>query len=196
MKTLLMILFSVILVDNLVLSKFLGICSFLGLTKNLKNSMGMSAAVTFVMLVATAVTYPIYHLLLAPLNLTYLDNLVFILVIASTVQVIEAIMHKLLPALYNALGIYLPLITTNCAILGVMFLNIDQELSFVQALVNGLGAGLGFMLAMFLFAGVRQRLEDAEPPEFLKGLPIALISAGIVSMSFMGFKGLVENLFG
>ena len=195
MKTLLMILFSVILVDNLVLSKFLGICSFLGLTKNLKNSMGMSLAVTFVMLVATAITHPIYHLLLAPLKLAYLDNLVFILVIASTVQVIEAIMHKTLPALYNALGIYLPLITTNCAILGVMFLNIDQELSFIQAMINGLGAGLGFMLAMFLFAGVRQRLEDAEPPEFLRGLPIALIAAGIVSLSFMGFKGIVENLF-
>ncbi len=195
MKTLLMILFSVILVDNLVLSKFLGICSFLGLTKNLKNSMGMSLAVTFVMLVATAITHPIYHLLLAPLKLAYLDNLVFILVIASTVQVIEAIMHKTLPTLYNALGIYLPLITTNCAILGVMFLNIDQELSFIQAMINGLGAGLGFMLAMFLFAGVRQRLEDAEPPEFLRGLPIALIAAGIVSLSFMGFKGIVENLF-
>ena len=195
MKTLLMILFIVILVHNLVLSKFLGICSFLGLTKNLKNSMGMSLAVTFVMLVATAITHPIYHLLLAPLKLAYLDNLVFILVIASTVQVIEAIMHKTLPTLYNALGIYLPLLTTNCAILGVMFLNIDQELSFIQAMINGLGAGLGFMLAMFLFAGVRQRLEDAEPPEFLRGLPIALIAAGIVSLSFMGFKGIVENLF-
>lgn len=196
MKTMLMILFSVILVDNLVLSKFLGICSFLGLTKNLKNSMGMSAAVTFVMIVATAVTWPLYHFVLAPLGLTYLDNLGFILVIASTVQVIEAIMQKTLPALYQALGIYLPLITTNCAILGVMFLNIEDALTFPQALVNGLGAGLGYMLAMFLFAGVRQRLEDAEPPEFLKGLPLALISAGIVSLSFMGFKGIVENLFG
>lgn len=196
MKTMLMILFSVILVDNLVLSKFLGICSFLGLTKNLKNSMGMSAAVTFVMIVATAVTWPLYHFVLAPLGLTYLDNLGFILVIASTVQVIEAIMQKTLPALYQALGIYLPLITTNCAILGVMFLNIEDALTFPQALVNGLGAGLGYMLAMFLFAGVRPRLEDAEPPEFLKGLPLALISAGIVSLSFMGFKGIVENLFG
>ncbi len=196
MKMMLMILFSVILVDNLVLSKFLGICSFLGLTKDLKNSMGMSAAVTFVMIVATAVTWPLYHFVLAPLGLTYLDNLGFILVIASTVQVIEAIMQKTLPALYQALGIYLPLITTNCAILGVMFLNIEDALTFPQALVNGLGAGLGYMLAMFLFAGVRQRLEDAEPPEFLKGLPLALISAGIVSLSFMGFKGIVENLFG
>ncbi len=196
MKMMLMILFSVILVDNLVLSKFLGICSFLGLTKDLKNSMGMSAAVTFVMIVATAVTWPLYHFVLAPLGLTYLDNLGFILVIASTVQVIEAIMQKTLPALYQALGIYLPLITTNCAILGVMFLNIEDALTFPQALVNGLGAGLGYMLAMFLFAGVRQRLEDADPPEFLKGLPLALISAGILSLSFMGFKGIVENLFG
>lgn len=196
MKSMMMILFSVILVDNLVLSKFLGICSFLGLTKDLKNSMGMSAAVTFVMIVATAVTWPLYHFVLAPLGLTYLDNLGFILVIAATVQVIEAIMQKTMPALYQALGIYLPLITTNCAILGVMFINIEDALTFPQALVNGLGAGLGYMLAMFLFAGVRQRLEDAEPPEFLKGLPIALISAGIVSLSFMGFKGMVENMFG
>lgn len=195
MKELMMILFSVILVDNLVLSKFLGICSFLGMTKDLKNAMGMSVAVTFVMLVATAVTWPIHHFVLAVLGLSYLDNLVFILVIAATVQVIEAILHKSIPSLYQAMGIYLPLITTNCAILGIMFVNIDNGYNFGQSLVNGLGAGLGYMLAMFLFTGVRSRMEDNDPPAFLRGLPITLIAAGLVSVSFFGFKGLLENLF-
>lgn len=195
MKELAMILFSVILVDNLVLSKFLGICSFLGLTTNLKNAMGMSAAVTFVMLVATALTWPIYHFLLIPLGLSFLANLFFILVIASVVQLIEAILLKTMPGLYNAMGIYLPLITTNCAILGIMFVNIEEAYSFPQALVNGFGAGLGYMLAMFLFTGVRSRMEEADPPEFLKGLPLTLIAAGLVSLSFFGFRGLIANLF-
>ncbi|MDO5016106.1 MAG: RnfABCDGE type electron transport complex subunit A [Eubacteriales bacterium] len=196
MQNLAMILFSVILVDNLVLSQFLGICSFIGLTKNLKSSMGMSLAVTFVMVVSAAITWPIYFYILAPLGLQYLDNLVFILVIASTVQIIEAIIHKTAPALYDSMGIFLPLITTNCAILGIMFVNIESSYNFVEALVNGLGAGLGYMLAMFLFTGVRQKIEDANPPKFLQGLPITLIAAGLVSMSFFGFKGLIENLFG
>lgn len=195
MKELVMILFSVILVDNLVLSKFLGICSFLGLTTNLKNAMGMSAAVTFVMLVATALTWPIYHFLLIPLGLSFLANLFFILVIASVVQLIEAVLLKTMPGLYNAMGIYLPLITTNCAILGIMFVNIEEAYSFPQALVNGFGAGLGYMLAMFLFTGVRSRMEEADPPEFLKGLPLTLIAAGLVSLSFFGFRGLIANLF-
>lgn len=195
MKELAMILFSVILVDNLVLSKFLGICSFLGLTTNLKNAMGMSAAVTFVMLVATALTWPIYHFLLIPLGLSFLANLFFILVIASVVQLIEAVLLKTMPGLYNAMGIYLPLITTNCAILGIMFVNIEEAYSFPQALVNGFGAGLGYMLAMFLFTGVRSRMEEADPPEFLKGLPLTLIAAGLVSLSFFGFRGLIANLF-
>ncbi len=196
MKMFLMILISDILVDNLVLSKFLGICSFLGLTKNLKNSMGMSYAVTFVMLVATAITWPIYHFILAPLGMGYLQNVVFILVIASAVQIIEAIIRKSMPPLYRAMGIYLPLITTNCAILGVMFLNIDNAYSFIEALANGLGAGLGYLIAMFLFAGVREKLAEANPPKCLQGMPLALISAGLVSVSFFGFKGIVENLFG
>lgn len=195
MKELMMILFSVILVDNLVLSQFLGICSFLGLTTNLKNAMGMSVAVTFVMVVSTALTWPIYHLLLAPAGLGYLANLIFILVIAATVQVIEAIIHKKLPPLYNAMGIYLPLITTNCAILGIMFVNIEEQYNFSQALINGLGAGLGYMLAMFLFTGVRSKMEEANPPKFLEGLPLTLIAASLVSLSFFGFKGLVENIF-
>lgn len=196
MQNLAMILFSVILVDNLVLSQFLGICSFIGLTKNLKSAMGMSLAVTFVMVVSAAITWPIYFYILAPLGLNYLDNLVFILVIASTVQIIEAIIHKTAPALYDSMGIFLPLITTNCAILGIMFVNIESSYNFVEALVNGLGAGLGYMLAMFLFTGVRQKIEDSNPPKFLQGLPITLIAAGLVSMSFFGFKGLIENLFG
>lgn len=196
MQPLLMILFGVILVDNLVLSQFLGICSFLGLTKNLKSAMGMSLAVTFVMVVAAALTWPIYNIILAPLGLDFLANLVFIIVIASTVQVIEAIIHKTVPALYEAMGIYLPLITTNCAILGIMFVNIESSYSFPEALVNGFGAGLGYMLAMFLFTGVRQRMEDAEPPKFLQGLPLTLIAAGLVSLSFFGFKGMLGNIFG
>lgn len=195
MKIMLMILFQVILVDNLVLSKFLGICSFLGLTKNLKNAMGMSVAVTFVMMVATACTWPIYYFLLVPFGLEYLNTLVFILVIASVVQLIEAIIHKTFPPLYNAMGIYLPLITTNCAILGIMFININEAYTFGQAMFNGLGAGLGYMLAMFLFTGVRQKMEESDPPKFLRGLPITLIAAGLVSLAFFGFKGMVENLF-
>ncbi len=196
MQPLFMILFSVILVDNLVLSQFLGICSFLGLTKNLKSAMGMSLAVTFVMVVAAALTWPLYNLVLLPLGLEFLANLVFIIVIASTVQIIEAIIHKSVPSLYEAMGIYLPLITTNCAILGIMFVNIESSYTFPEALVNGLGAGLGYMLAMFLFTGVRQRMEDANPPKFLEGLPLTLIAAGLVSLSFFGFKGMVSNIFG
>lgn len=194
-KSLAMILFSVILVDNIVLSKFLGICSFLGLTNDLKSANGMSLAVTFVMVVATAVTWPLYHLILDPLGLGFLDTLAFIIVIASTVQVIEAIIRKSMPALYKSMGIYLPLITTNCAILGIMFVNIESSYSFGESLVNGLGAGLGYMLAMFLFTGVRQKINQANPPKFLQGLPINLISAGLVSMSFFGFKGILENIF-
>ena len=196
MTMFLKILFSVILVDNLVLSKFLGICSFLGLTKELKSAMGMSAAVTFVMMVGTAVTWPIYTFILEPFDMGFLQNVIFILVIASTVQVIEAILKKSIPSLYRAMGIYLPLITTNCAILGVMFLNIDNGYNFIQSMANGIGAGLGYMLAMFLFVGVRAKLRQGNPPKFMRGLPITLIAAGLVSLSFFGFKGVIENLFG
>lgn len=195
MKELMMILFSVILVDNLVLSKFLGICSFLGLTTSLKNAMGMSVAVTFTMVVATALTWPIYALVLEPLGIAYLENLVFILTIAAAVQIIEAIIHKSIPSLYKAMGIYLPLITTNCAILGIMFVNVDEGYNFGQSVMNALGAGLGYTLAMFLFTGVRSRLDNARVPKFLQGLPITLISASLVSVSFFGFKGMLENIF-
>mgnify|MGYP000788576397 CR=1 FL=1 len=184
-----------ILTENYVLSKFLGICPFLGVSKKVNTAVGMSAAVTFVMVLATAVTYPIYENLLVPNDLAYLQTIVFILVIAGLVQLVEIVLKKYMPSLYNALGIYLPLITTNCAVLGVVLLNIDKSYSFWQSIVNSLGAGLGFMLAMVLFAGVRERLESCEVPKFLQGLPITLIAASLVSVSFLGFTGIVEGMF-
>ena len=195
MKLFLAILLTGILTENFVLSKFLGICPFLGVSKKLKTAVGMSAAVIFVMVLSTAVTYPINQFLLVKNGLEYLQTLVFILVIAALVQLVEIALKKFLPALYNSLGIYLPLITTNCAVLGVVLLNIDKSYSFWQSIVNSLGAGLGFMLAMVLFAGVRERLESCEVPKFLQGLPITLIAASLVSVSFLGFTGIVEGMF-
>ncbi len=195
MKEMLIILFSAILVDNFVLSKFLGICPFLGVSKNLKTAIGMSMAVIFVMVLATAITWPVFYLLLAPYDLGYLQTVIFILVIAALVQLIETFLKKALPPLYQALGIYLPLITTNCAILGVAILNIDQAYGFGESMINSLGAGLGFMLALFLFSGVRSKVDHADVPRFFKGLPITLVSAALVSIAFFGFKGLIENLF-
>lgn len=178
-----------ILTNNMVLSKFLGICPFLGVSKKVSTAMSMSIAVTLVMVIATAVTHPIYTYLLSP-KFTYLQTVVFILVIAAIVQLIEIVLKKFIKPVYNALGIYLPLITTNCAVLGITMLNITDELSFVESLFNALGAGLGFMLAMLLFSGVRERLETADIPEFMKGLPITLVSAALVSLSFLGFAGI------
>lgn len=195
MRQMFIILFSAILVDNFVLAKFLGICPFLGVSKKLNTAMGMSLAVIVVMVLATALTYPIYFFILIPNNISYLSTIVFIIVIAALVQSIEMMLKKLLPPLYNALGVYLPLITTNCAVLGVTILNIDKGYSFWQAIVNSFGAGVGFLLAMFLFAGVRSRVDNADVPRFLKGLPITLIAASLVSVSFFGFKGLIEKLF-
>lgn len=183
------ILLAGILTNNMVLSKFLGICPFLGVSKKVGTAFSMSIAVTLVMVIATAVTWPIYTYLLYP-DYTYLETIVFILVIAAIVQLIEIVLKKYIKPIYNALGIYLPLITTNCAVLGITMLNITNELNFIQSLVNALAAGLGFMLAMILFAGVRERLETADIPEFLKGLPITLISAALVSLSFLGFAGI------
>ena len=180
------ILLAAILTNNMVLSKFLGICPFLGVSKKTDTALSMSIAVTLVMVVSTAVTWPIYHFILSP-NYTYLETIVFILVIAAIVQFIEIVLKRYIKPIYNALGIYLPLITTNCAVLGITMLNITNELGFVQSLVNALGAGLGFMLAMLLFSGVRERLETADIPEFLKGLPITLVAAALVSLSFLGF---------
>ena len=195
MKIALSILLTAILTENFVLCKFLGICPFLGVSKKLNTAVGMSAAVIFVMALATAVTYPINKYLLVANGLDYLQTIVFILVIAALVQLVELILKKFMPPLYNALGIYLPLITTNCAVLGVVLLNITKELDFLGSMLNSVGAGLGFMLAMVIFSGVRSRLEGCDIPKFLQGLPIVLIAASIVSLSFMGFTGLVENMF-
>ena len=178
-----------ILTNNMVLSKFLGICPFLGVSKKVNTAFSMSVAVTLVMVIATAVTWPIYNYLLYP-NYTYLETVVFILVIAAIVQLIEVFLKKFIKPIYNALGIYLPLITTNCAVLGITMLNITNELTFVKSLVNALSAGPGFMLAMILFAGVRSKIETADVPEFLKGLPITLVSAALVALSFLGFAGI------
>ena len=194
-KGLLSILLTAILTQNFVLSKFLGICPFLGVSKKLNTAAGMSAAVIFVMALATAVTYPI-NTLLVKFDLEYLQTIVFILVIAALVQLVEIILKKYIPSLYQALGIYLPLITTNCAVLGVVILNIDNGYGFAQSMFNSIGAGLGFMLAMVMFAGVRERLESCDIPKFLKGLPITLVAASLVSVSFLGFTGIVENIFG
>ena len=183
------ILLAGILTNNMVLSKFLGICPFLGVSKKTYTAFSMSIAVTLVMVVATAVTWPIYNYILAP-DYTYLETIVFILVIAAIVQLIEIVLKKYIKPIYNALGIYLPLITTNCAVLGITMLNISENLNFIQSVFNALSAGLGFMLAMLLFSGVRQRMESADIPEFMKGLPITLVAAAIVSLSFLGFAGI------
>ena len=187
-----------ILTSNMVLSKFLGICPFLGVSKKYNTAFAMGVAVTLVMLVATAVTYPLYTLVLLPMGIEYLQTIAFILVIAALVQLIEILLKKFLPPIYKALGIYLPLITTNCAVLGITLLNFtDTKItSFGLALCNALGGGLGFWLAMMLFAGVRTRIEKSDRPPFLQGLPITLSSAAIVSLSFLGFAGLIENLTG
>ena len=175
--------------NNMVLSKFLGICPFLGVSKKTSTAFSMSVAVTLVMVIATAVTYPIYTFILSP-KYEYLETVVFILVIAAIVQLIEVFLKRYIKPIYNALGIYLPLITTNCAVLGITMLNITDGYNFVQSVVNALSAGLGFMLAMLLFSGVRERLETADIPEFMKGLPITLVSASLVSLSFLGFAGI------
>ena len=183
------ILLAAILTNNMVLSKFLGICPFLGVSKKTDTALSMSIAVTLVMVVSAAVTWPIYHYILYP-DYTYLETIVFILVIAAIVQLIEIVLKRYIKPVYNSLGIYLPLITTNCAVLGITMLNITNGLGFVQSLANAFGAGLGFMLAMLLFSGVRERLETADIPEFLKGLPITLVAAALVSLSFLGFAGI------
>ena len=195
-KALIIIMMSAVLVNNYVLTRFLGICPFLGVSKDLKNATGMSLAVIFVMLLATAVTWPIQTYLLDNNGLGFLQTIVFILVIASLVQLVETVLKKFIPPLYRSLGVYLPLITTNCAVLGVTISNISDEYTYIQSLVNALGSGLGFFLAMVLFAGVRGQIESAEPPKSFEGLPITLISAAILSLAFFGFSGVIENLFG
>lgn len=190
-----MIFFSMILVDNYVLVKFLGICPFLGVSKKFDSAFGMSCAVTGVMVLATAVTHPLYTYILKPNNLGYLNTISFILIIAILVQLVETVLRKYIPLLYNALGIYLPLITTNCAILGVTLLNIENGYNYIESIVCAAGAGIGFMLAMVLFAGVRRRIENSNPPKAFVGLPITLVSASIVALSFMGFGGIIDSIF-
>ena len=189
------IFLAAILTNNFVLSKFLGICPFLGVSKKLDTAVGMSVAVIFVMTMATLVTWPIQTYILDPNGLGYLQTIVFILIIAALVQFVEIFLKKYVPSLYSALGIYLPLITTNCAVLGVTVLNIDEGYNFIESIVNTIGAGFGFMLAMAIFAGVRGRMETSDVPKFLQGLPIVLVAASIVACSFLGFQGLVDGLF-
>ena len=195
MKEILMIIMAAVLANNYVLVRFLGICPFLGVSKKLDSAMPMSLAVIFVMVLATAVTWPIQKLLLEPLGIEYMQTTIFILVIAALVQFIEIFMKKSMPSLHKALGIYLPLITTNCAVLGVCVLNITENYSFVASLVNSFGSGVGFMLAMFLFAGVRSKIEDNEYPKPFKGVASTLVAASITSLAFMGFSGMVDNIF-
>ena len=192
-----------ILINNFILVQFLGICPFMGVSKKMDTAVGMGFAVIFVMALASALCYPV-NVLLESLDLKYMQTVAFILVIAALVQFVEMFLKKSMPSLYEALGVYLPLITTNCAVLGVCISNVDNYLTatggfgggFVQAMFNSLGSGLGFLLAMVLFSGVRSRVDKCKCPECFKGMPITLISAAIVSVSFMGFAGIVENLLG
>lgn len=196
LKTLIVILMSSVLINNYVLSRFLGICPFLGVSKKLNQAVGMGVAVIFVMLMATAVTWPVQYYVLNPNELGYMQTIVFILIIAALVQFIEIALKKLIPSLHKSLGVYLPLITTNCAVLGVTINNITDGYNFLESMVSSLGVGLGFLLAMVLFSGVRSRIDETEIPESLKGLPVTLIAASFVSLAFFGFAGVVDNLFG
>ena len=187
-----MILLSTILVNNFVMSRFLGICPFLGVSKKVSTALGMGAAVTFVMAIASLITYIVQYAILEPLGLEYLQTIAFILVIAALVQFVEMVIQKMSPTLYQALGVYLPLITTNCAVLGVAIINIQEKYDLLQTLFNGTGAAIGFTLAIVLMAGVRERLELSDIPEPLKGFPITLITAGLMSVAFLGFQGLIK----
>lgn len=195
-KTLIVILMSSVLVNNYVLNRFLGICPFLGVSKKLNQAVGMGISVIFVMLLATAVTWPIQYYVLNAMGLGYMQNILFILIIAALVQFVEITLKKYIPALHKSLGVYLPLITTNCAVLGVTINNINDGYSFVGSMVSSLGCGLGFLLAMVLFSGLRSRIEESEIPDSLRGLPVTLIAASFVSLAFFGFGGIVENLIG
>lgn len=195
-KNIAVILLTGILTENFVLSKFLGICPFLGVSKKADSALGMGVAVTFVMAFATAATYPIYYGVLVPLNMEYMQTVAFILIIALLVQLVEMAMKKYLPPLYKALGVYLPLITTNCAVLGVTILNIDNSYNFGESIVNAIGAGIGFLMVMLIFSGVRGRIERCNVPKALQGTPITLIAASIVSLAFIGFGGIVDSIFG
>jgi electron transport complex protein RnfA len=186
----LMFMVQCVLVNNYIFSRFLGCCPFLGVSNKVSTATGMGMAVMFVMALASLFTWMVYHLVLVPLGLKYLDTIAFILVIASLVQFVELFMKKSMKTLYNSLGIYLPLITTNCAVLGATILNITESYSLLQAVLNGVFSALGFLLAIVVMAGVRERLESSNIPKCLKGFPISLITAGLLSIAFMGFAGL------
>jgi electron transport complex protein RnfA len=192
MFELFLLIIGAVLVNNFVLARFLGICPFLGVSKKVETSVGMGMAVVFVMTVASVVTYFVYKFLLIPFDIDYLRTIAFILVIASLVQFVEMVIQKTSPALYRSLGIFLPLITTNCAVLGLAILNVQKEFTFVQATVFGFSASIGFTLALVLFAGLRERVALARVPATFKGTPIGLITAGLLSLAFMGFAGLVK----
>ena len=194
LKSLILILMGGVLINNYVLNQFLGICPFLGVSKKVNQATGMGIAVIFVMLFATAATWPIYNFVLVPLKIEYFQTIVFILVIATLVQFVEIVLKRFIPSLHASLGIYLPLITTNCAVLGVTINNITAGYNFLESMISSLGVGLGFMLAMLLFAGVRSKLDDSNAPKCFRGLPVTLIAASIVAMAFYGFAGIVENL--
>jgi len=194
-KSLVIILMSAVLVDNYVLSRFLGICPFLGVSKKLDQATGMGISVTAVMLLATAVTWPIQHLILEKLGLGYMQTIIFILVIAALVQMLELFLKKFSPALHKGLGVYLPLITTNCAVLGVAINNITDGYNFLESMVSSLGCGLGFLLAMVLFSGLRSRIDESRVPKPFRGLAITLIGASFISLAFMGFAGIVDAIF-
>lgn len=190
---LLLIFFSALLVNNFVMSKFLGICSFLGVSKKIETATGMGLAVTFVMGLASFISYIVYNLILVPLHIPYLYTIAFILVIASLVQFVEMVIKKKSPSLYKALGIFLPLITTNCAILGVVIINMNEKYTLLGSVVSGIGSGLGYMLAIVLLAGIRERMDgNKNMPKVMKGLPISLITAGLMSIAFLGFQGLIH----
>jgi H+/Na+-translocating ferredoxin:NAD+ oxidoreductase subunit A len=192
MSKLLLLIVSAVLVNNFVLARFLGICPFLGVSKKTETAIGMGMAVIFVMSIASLVTWILQEYVLMPYNIEYLQTIVFILVIASLVQLVEMIIQKVSPVLYQALGIFLPLITTNCAVLGVAVLSIQKGYGFWEAVIFGIGAAIGFALALVLFAGIRERLDLADVPKPLRGTAIALITAGLLSLAFMGFSGLVK----
>ncbi len=191
MKELILIFISAALVSNVVLSQFLGLCPFIGVSKKIKTSVGMGVAVVFVITIASACVSLIYNYILIPADLTYLQTIVFILVIAALVQFVEMVIKKYSPALYDALGVYLPLITTNCAVLGVALINAQKSYGFVTSIVNGLGTGVGFLIAIVIMAGIRERMEYNDIPESFKGMPIVLVTAGLMAIAFMGFSGLL-----
>ena len=195
LKSLIVILLSSVLVNNYVLNRFLGICPFLGVSKKLDSATGMGLTVTVVMLLATAVTWPVQYLILDRVGLGYMQTIVFILVIAALVQMLEMLLKRFSPKLHQNLGVYLPLITTNCAVLGVAINNITDGYSFVESMVSSLGCGLGFLLAMVLFSGLRSRIDESNVPKPFRGLAVTLIAASFISLAFMGFAGIVDTLF-